>query len=115
MQQQPKISDTLTTCDALPTPISYVYGFFDGKAFVDDASKGFRTLKYMVREKDGIVIALFDEKKRPMDVTPDVYECKHCGAWEPRGEVHFDNHCEPICLPCVAEDYRRRNANIRGG
>lgn len=95
--------------------IQNVYGVSNGKEFVEETDVGFRMLKYKVRKSDGLVIALFDAEKVPIDKTPDVYECKHCQVWVPRGEVYFDNRCEPICFPCLGEEYRRRNTNPRKG
>ena len=93
--------------------IEHIYGVSNGKEFIDDTSAGFRMLKYKVRTSDGLVIALFDAEKVPIDKTPDVYECKHCEAWFERSDVHFDNRCEPLCFPCLGEQYRRRNSSPR--
>ena len=93
--------------------IQHVYGVFNGKEFVEDTSAGFPMLKYKVRTSDGLVIALFDAEKVPIDKTPDVYECKHCEVWLPRDDVYFDNRCESICFPCLAEQHRRRNSSPR--
>ena len=95
--------------------IRHIYGVSNGKAFVDDASAGFPMLMYKVRTSDGLVIALFDAEKVPIDKTPDVYECKHCEVWFPRGEVYFDNRCEPICFPCLAKQHRQQNSSPRKG
>ena len=95
--------------------IQHVYGISNGKEFVEETSVGFPMLKYKVRKSDGLVIALFDAEKVPIDKTPDVYECQHCQAWFPRSEVYFDNRCESIRFPCLGEQHRLRNTNPRKG